>query len=111
MDVIYERCCGLDVHKKTVVASIITPEGRELRTFTTMAKDLLAMADWLLDHKVTHVAMESTGVYWKPIFNLLEELDVTVVGMYRPWKTNNRSHLAGPPTVPTRKSRSSVSSR
>ena len=72
MQVTHERCAGLDVHKKTVVASVITPEGQETRTFGTMTKDLLTLADWLTEHGVTHVAMESTGVYWKPIYNLLE---------------------------------------
>lgn len=73
MRTIYQRCCGLDVHKKTVVACIITPEVQETRSFATMTKDLLALADWLAEHQVTHVAMESTGIYWKPIYNLLEE--------------------------------------
>ena len=77
MDVIYERCAGLDVHKKTVVACRMVPgeEGlwqAETRTFQTMTVDLLALADWLRAAAVTHVAMESTGVYWKPIFNILE---------------------------------------
>ncbi len=78
MDVLYERCCGLDVHKKTVVACRITPgPGRaprkEIRTFGTMTEDLLALGDWLGAEGVTHVAMESTGVYWQPIWNLLED--------------------------------------
>src|SRR3989304_1810047 len=73
MQVVHERCAGLDVHKKTVVASVITPEGQETRTFGTMTKDLLEMADWFSERQVTHVAMESTGVYWKPVYNLLEE--------------------------------------
>jgi transposase len=64
MQVIYERCCGLDVHKKTVVACVMTPEGQETRTFTAMTQDLLALSDWLMEHRVTHVAMESAGVYW-----------------------------------------------
>lgn len=72
MEVVYERCAGLDVHRDTVVASVIIPEGRELRTFGTVTDELLALADWLLALGVTHVAMESTGVYWKPIYNLLE---------------------------------------
>ena len=72
MEVIYPRCCGLDIHKKTVVACIITPEGQETRTFRTMTRDLLVLADWLAQCEVTHVAMESTGVYWKPVYNLLE---------------------------------------
>ncbi len=73
MEVIYDRCCGLDVHKKTVVACVMTPESRETRTFPTMTKDLLMLGDWLAEHGVTHVAMESTGVYWQPVYNLLEE--------------------------------------
>ena len=77
MRVIYERCCGLDIHKKTVVACLLTPGAdgqprKELRTFGTMTDELLALADWLRASAVTHVAMESTGVYWKPIWNLLE---------------------------------------
>ena len=73
MQVLYQRCCGLDVHKKTVVGYVITPDGQELRTFGTMTQDLLQLSDWLAENQVTHVAMESTGVYWKPIYNLLED--------------------------------------
>ncbi|HEX2290417.1 MAG TPA: IS110 family transposase, partial [Pseudonocardiaceae bacterium] len=77
MDIIYERCCGLDIHKRSVVACLIVPgpagtPHKEIRTFGTMTDDLLALADWLGEHAVTHVAMESTGVYWQPIYNLLE---------------------------------------
>jgi transposase len=72
MDRLYERCCGLDVHKKSITACVITPERRETRTFGTMTSDLLSLADWLLTKAVTHVAMESTGVYWKSPYNLLE---------------------------------------
>jgi transposase len=79
MDVTYERCCGLDVHKKTVVACVVTPEAQETRTFNTMTKGLLEMADWLVERQVTHVAMESSGVFWKPIYNLLEGLDLTLL--------------------------------
>ena len=83
MDSIIERCCGLDVHKKSVVACAITLEVQEVRTFRTMTRDLLALADWLKDHRVTHVAMESTGVYWKPVYNLLEdEFSVWVVNAH-----------------------------
>jgi transposase len=78
MDVVYERCCGLDVHKKTVVACVVSsePDGsvrKEVRTFGTMTDELLALADWLRARGVRHVAMESTGVYWQPIWNLLED--------------------------------------
>jgi transposase len=72
MEPVYERCCGLDVHKKTVVACVRTPAGHETRTFGTMTRDVLTLADWLGEHQVTHVAMESTGVYWKPVYNILE---------------------------------------
>jgi transposase len=77
MEVLYERCCGLDVHKKTVVACRILPGERgtpwkEVRTFGTMTRELLALSDWLKEGGVTVVAMESTGVYWKPVYNLLE---------------------------------------
>ena len=72
MQVIHERCAGLDVHKKTVVACMLTPAGQETRTFGTMTIDLLALSDWLLACGCTHVAMESTGDYWKPVFNILE---------------------------------------
>ena len=73
MRVIYERCCGLDVHKKSVVACVITPHGEQTRTFGTMTVDLLDLLAWLQAEGVSHVAMESTGVYWKPVFNLLED--------------------------------------
>jgi transposase len=72
MNVVYERCAGLDVHKKTVVACVLTPDGQETRTFGTMSADLLVLSDWLLACGCTHVAMESTGDYWKPVFNMLE---------------------------------------
>lgn len=72
MGPVYERCCGLDVHKKTVVACVRTLGHAETRTFGTMTRDVLALADWLTECGVKHVAMESTGVYWKPIYNILE---------------------------------------
>lgn len=76
MEVVYSHCCGLDVHKKIVVACAITPEGKEIRTFSTMTDDLISMVDWLKNKGCTHVAMESTGSFWKPIFNLLELEDI-----------------------------------
>ena len=85
MQILYSRCCGLDVHKRTVVACvlIITEDGEVLeqtRSFSTMTADLLALGDWLVSLGVTHAAMESTGVYWKPVFHLLEDrLDVMLV--------------------------------
>jgi transposase len=78
MDMVNERCCGLDLHKRTVVACLFVPgpagkPRKEIRTFGTMTADLLQLADWLAEAGCTHVAMESTGVYWKPIYNLLED--------------------------------------
>ena len=72
MDVVYPRCCGLDLHQRTVVAGLLTPGPRgkptkEIRTFGTMTDDLLALGDWLAEAGCTHVAMESTGVYWQPV--------------------------------------------
>lgn len=77
MKVLYERCCGIDVHSKSVVCCLLSPdipEGKEIKTFGTMTDDLLGLADWLTQAKCSHVAMESTGVYWKPVFNILEGL-------------------------------------
>ncbi len=79
MDVIVERACGLDVHKRTVVACLVTPgpNGKphtELRTFSTVTADLLRLADWLTAAGCTHVAMESTGIYWRPVYNVLEAI-------------------------------------
>ena len=77
MEILYRACAGLDVYKETVVVCVrrLGAAGQvhqEVRTFATMTRDLLALADWLAAEGVTHVAMESTGVYWKPIFNILE---------------------------------------
>src|SRR5262245_11135119 len=78
MDVLFERCCGLDVHKKLVVACVIVtpldgePE-RTVQSFGTMTEDLLKLADWLETCGVSQVALESTGVYWQPVWNLLED--------------------------------------
>jgi transposase len=84
MRVIYERCCGLDVHKRTITACVLKWLGgewqKEIRQFGTMTKDLLALSDWLVGEGCTHVAMESTGVYWKPVYNILEgQLELLVV--------------------------------
>ena len=78
MDVMFQRCCGLDIGKKEVVCCLLTPGGaqgsvmREIRRFGTSTVHLLQLRDWLVEAKCEHVAMESTGPYWKPIWNLLE---------------------------------------
>lgn len=84
MQVQYERCSGLDVHKDTVVACVMVPGPagqplKVLRTFSTMTAELQRLAQWLQEQGVTHVAMESTGVYWKPLYNVLEGLFELVV--------------------------------
>lgn len=79
MQVVHERCAGLDVHKRTVVACVITPEAREVRTFGTMTRELQQMVDWLLALRITHVAMESSGVFWRPVYNLLEGREVELL--------------------------------
>jgi transposase len=79
MERVYERCAGLDVHARTVVACLRSPGQRGqreqvVRTFGTTTSELLALGDWLREAGCTHVAMESTGVYWKPVYNILENL-------------------------------------
>ncbi len=83
MQIVHQRCCGLDVHKKSVVACVLItqPNGdvrRHVRTFGTMTADLLALDDWLTALAVTQIAMESTGVYWRPVFNVLEAEERTL---------------------------------
>jgi transposase len=85
MEVIYERCAGLDVHKKTVVACRVHSKGRgrkaqETRSFGTTTPELLGLLDWLSEWECSHVAMESTGEYWKPVYNILEgEVEILLV--------------------------------
>ncbi len=85
MNIVYERCAGIDVHKRSVVVCTITPDQQGQRhkqrdTFSTMMPDLLRMRQWFQSLGVTHVAMESTGSFWKPIFNVLEgHVEVLVV--------------------------------
>jgi len=77
MEVLYPCCCGLEVHKKSITACVLWAElkgavRKEKRRFGTFTAELLSLADWLHACGVTHVAMESTGVYWKPVWNILE---------------------------------------
>jgi transposase len=84
MQTLVERGCGLDVHQATVVACllIVSPNGKirkQMRTFGTTTRELLSLRQWLLSEGCTHVAMESTGVYWKPVFAILEgELEIVI---------------------------------
>jgi len=87
MDLTFSRCAGIDVHKRMLMVCIrIVIGGKlhtEVREFGTMTKDLLALVDWLLESGVTHVAMESTGSYWKPVYNILEgSLEIFVVNAH-----------------------------
>ncbi len=85
MEVLYPRCCGIDVHKRFLVAclSVVQANGqrhKELRQFSTMTEEILALKDWLKASGCTHLALESTGVYWKPVFHLLEgEFEIVLV--------------------------------
>lgn len=97
MDQVLERVAGLDVHKKTVTACVRVPgpartRRQEVRTFGTAVPDLLALREWLQAHGVTHAAMESTGIYWKPVFYVLEEAVTCILA--------NAAHIA---QVPGRK--------
>jgi transposase len=97
MEIVYERCAGLDVHKKNVKACFSAPGAdghrqKETRTYLTMTPNLLELRDWLKEQGCTHIALEATGVYWKPIYNLLEgDFEILVV---------NAHHIK---TVPGRK--------
>ena len=83
MEVLYQRCCGLDVHKETVVACLRIVSGgevvREVRTFETTTARLMALSEWLAENDCTHVAMEATGVYWKPVWHILDDGDFQLV--------------------------------
>jgi len=81
MNVIYERCCGMDVHKNTIVACLFSGRKKEIRSFSTMTLSLLELIDWLKSAGCQCVAMEAIGSYWKPICNLLEmeEINTLVV--------------------------------
>src|SRR5271170_3448013 len=88
MQAIIERCCGLDVHQETLVACLLVgaPGARpskEVRTFRTVTRDLEALRDWLWEAGATHVGMESTGVYWRPVYAVLEGHFELIVGNAR----------------------------
>lgn len=84
MKAVYTRCCGIDVHKKLIVACLRTGRKTEIRKFGTMSRDILELVDWLSNNRCEMAAMESTGSYWKPIYNLFElhELEIIVVNAH-----------------------------
>ena len=89
METLFKRCAGLDVHSETIVACILIGEddadvSKETETFPTLTKDLFRLLKWLEKHEVTHVAMESTGIYWGPVYNILEDyFDITLANAQR----------------------------
>lgn len=93
METVHERCAGLDVHKDTVVACVRIAQGRsarrELKTVATTTSALLELHDWLREHEVTHVGMEATGIYWKPVWHLLENSFTLILA--------NASHIKAVP--------------
>ena len=102
MEVLYPRCAGLDVHKQTVVAAVRIAEGQRVRTevrrFATTTTALLALGDWLAAEEVTHVAMEATGVSWKPVWHVLED----AVELVLPTPRTSGRCRGGRATCPTR---------
>ncbi len=93
MQTVYERCCGIDVHKKIIVACFKNGKKAELRKFNSLTYSIKELANWLLENNCEMVAMESTGAYWKPIYNILELLDIDAMVV-------NAHHMK---TVPGRK--------
>ena len=93
MEVIYVRCCGIDVHKKSIVACLMVGRKKETRTFGTMTEDIMSLSEWLSENNCEAIAMESTGVYWKPVYNVLELLGWDLI-------VANARHIK---TVPGRK--------
>ena len=83
MELLHRRCCGLDVHKETVVACLrLVSDGKvttEVRTFQTTTADLLRLSEWLAANECTHVAMEASGVYWKPVWHILDDGEFELV--------------------------------
>ena len=79
MDVIYQRCCGVDVHKKVLVVCLMSGKKKEIKTYGTSTRDLLSLSDWLSENRCEAVAMESTASYWKPLYNVLEATEMKVI--------------------------------
>lgn len=94
MQIVHERCCGVDVHKEKLVACLFSGRKKEVRDFGTMTDDILQLWEWLKEAECEVVAMESTGVYWKPVYNILEEKGMTIIVV-------NAQHIKA---VPGRKS-------
>ena len=80
MEVLYKRCCGIDIHKNMMVACIFTSvRKKEIRQFSTMTEDILQLVSWLKETDCEMAAMESTGSYWKPVYNIFEEEQIPIM--------------------------------
>lgn len=91
MEVLYKRCCGIDIHKNMMVACVFTGvRKKEIRQFSTMTEDILQLVSWLKETDCEMAAMESTGAYWKPIYNIFEEEQIPVMVV-------NAQHIKGVP--------------
>ena len=96
MDIIYDKCCGIDVHKKLIVACFRCGKKQDVRNFGATTRELLELADWLKEGGCEMVAMESTASYWKPLYNILESSDLNAMVVNAPphesspWTENRR---------------------
>ena len=91
MEVLYKRCCGIDIHKNMMVACVFTSvRKKEIRQFSTMTEDILQLVSWLREMNCEMVAMESTGSYWKPVYNIFEEENIPIMIV-------NAQHIKGVP--------------
>ena len=91
MEVLYKRCCGIDIHKNMMVACVFTSvRKKEIRQFSTMTEDILQLVSWLKETDCEMAAMESTGSYWKPVYNILEEEHIPIMIV-------NAQHIKGVP--------------
>ena len=91
MEVLYKRCCGIDIHKNMMVACVFTSvRKKEVRQFSTMTEDILQLVSWLKETDCEMAAMESTGSYWKPVYNILEEEHIPIMIV-------NAQHIKGVP--------------
>ena len=79
MEVVYRCCCGIDVHKKMIVACLNNGSKRELREFDTTTGEIKKLANWLIESQCEMIAMESTDVFWKPLYNLFELMDLDAI--------------------------------
>ena len=91
MEVLYKRCCGIDIHKNMMVACIFTSvRKKEIRQFSTMTEDIIQLVSWLKETDCEMAAMESTGSYWKPVYNIFEEEQIPIMVV-------NAQHIKGVP--------------